>query len=1113
MADTAGIQSMSLTNATFLDNNDSIINENENTTNLNSSSPLVLFPDVDENAPPPISNATAIDREQQRTKRLKEEAVRRLVSDVNRTATTIQNTIINHSNSTTTNNATSFSQLTFEQQAQQQDELLISSTIATAIERNLDRELHQQLTKQMKESAASISKICHEHSDSFLQSVGKVVELGQLCNNMKDCIDIANVELENKTGLPMLHSAMQLEYMKEVVVRAKSVYGIVKACKEVALLLERARKQAELARPRTALDAVDEARSCLTASLRSLVLNGGSDLEDNNVTRGGILDLMEDDMKAYFDLLLSENEIIASNPTNATTQGNNRPSSRRLLGDNKTSSSTKNINTSKIQNDKNKHPISNNNTNNNTIVTSPSTDAEKNDELRLDDTPFGSRAISILPKIENEVLTSARRGLNKWFLSIRSGGDGAKAGRAALRKCAHSLAVGPGQLGLGGGTQGYTWRAKHADNLIARVSQNGKVVRAVRMGYWFERDNRKEIERLERVSGMGMERRAEAFASAFGWYRCWEEDELLEVEELRQEGGGDALTRSGHGLSRSGHSLIRTSSHGGGLQKSSSRQGISLSYRASFRSDDMFNSRSGGNVGSGKKTPSQWSIALTPSVLFDDAPNKVEDEMKLSQIPNSVYPVRRAEAAFALQGKTEEFRQYYEQNRFGDMKIGEKTDDDGFERETRSSLSSLTGDDVSQGTDRIFFARNLPHLCTSVVGFSTIEAALELGNHQYDENEDAEEKVRDVVTVGAVDEPTMSFRESSARYERKLISELGYLLRGRAIGATLVELSRASCLMSAFRSALKIVHPSSTTRNTDKELIAMDVDILMTALKVAQEEQRRATSRILVEDNKDPVPVPLEKSGFRYAQEESTNAIPAEEVKGFPFGLSEQKQKPNLDKHVSDLDGIGSRRRSGIYQSFEEKETFNFTQSVPMIIKAIHSRAIAFSAFASSQEELGQVFERTSKKGGGISGYVLDCVEQLIVLAAVGMKENNQKPISTVQEAVQIMANITALKSALPRLFGVIMRGLFHLGMARGDQLEESFEYAESTLTKADEYCENQTKSIVNTIHGICQNKVDELLRFSLENFQWVARTARDSPNTYCDGLIDYLRTIFKILK
>ena len=100
-----------------------------------------------------------------------------------------------------------------------------------------------------------------------------------------------------------------------------------------------------------------------------------------------------------------------------------------------------------------------------------------------------------------------------------------------------------------------------------------------------------------------------------------------------------------------------------------------------------------------------------------------DDQAKLLALPETVHPVRRAELAFKILGREEEFRQYYESNRFGDMKISSgatnKKGGDKDKNETRSSLSSLTGDDVSLGTDRIFFAKSLPHLCASLVGFSS----------------------------------------------------------------------------------------------------------------------------------------------------------------------------------------------------------------------------------------------------------------------------------------------------------------------------------------------------------------------------------------------------------
>ena len=95
----------------------------------------------------------------------------------------------------------------------------------------------------------------------------------------------------------------------------------------------------------------------------------------------------------------------------------------------------------------------------------------------------------------------------------------------------------------------------------------------------------------------------------------------------------------------------------------------------------------------------------------------------LRSLPETVHPVRRAEVAYSLLEKTEEFVQYYEQNRFGEMKVGGDAKD-----ASKSALSALAGDDISIGSDRTFFAKTLPQLCAAIVGFCAVESALELSN-------------------------------------------------------------------------------------------------------------------------------------------------------------------------------------------------------------------------------------------------------------------------------------------------------------------------------------------------------------------------------------------------
>jgi hypothetical protein len=486
-------------------------------------------------APPNTTQVTA------RAKRRREEAVRRLVSDV-------QARPENRSS-----------------QAESQD-WIVASTVAAALERGLDRDLHQELVQEAKENSGRIGQVCHDHSDVFLASVGKVVALGGPSADLANKLLSAQEELELKTAGPMINSAHLWETAKDSHSRATALYIMVNACQKVAMWLERARKQAALGRPRAALEAVDEARTALTAPMSSLFY--GTSMEH---------------AASYLKKATQKKELLMNTTTNTSNPSN-------------------------PQSDKD-------GTNNN---------AAKNTTLAsLEETPFGRRAILMLPKIENEVLMGARRGLNRWFLALRSGGDGAKAGRAVLRKCAYSMAVGPGQLGLGGHVPPcYLWRSKVSDNLISRMNQNGRVVRAVRLGFWFERDGPKEAARLEQNTAPGMERRAEAFASAFGWYRCWDEHVSLMVDPSDYSASDMGRAAAAGGLSGSRHGL-GGSRHGAG----SSRGGRTLGFRASRQAQTNnvgLNSTAMmlSNITNKETEKSKWAALLTPAILFDNTPTR-----------------------------------------------------------------------------------------------------------------------------------------------------------------------------------------------------------------------------------------------------------------------------------------------------------------------------------------------------------------------------------------------------------------------------------------------------------------------------------------------------------
>lgn len=101
-----------------------------------------------------------------------------------------------------------------------------------------------------------------------------------------------------------------------------------------------------------------------------------------------------------------------------------------------------------------------------------------------------------------------------------------------------------------------------------------------------------------------------AFASAFGWYRCWDENIALLVDPSDFASAPDDL---GKGLSSSRHGL-GGSRHG---------KGRSLGFRAKAKGGGGMDNVGAGagaqNKGDGK---SKWATLLTPPILFDNVPTR-----------------------------------------------------------------------------------------------------------------------------------------------------------------------------------------------------------------------------------------------------------------------------------------------------------------------------------------------------------------------------------------------------------------------------------------------------------------------------------------------------------
>ena len=161
--------------------------------------------------PPTTSSSRAVNAAVEKRARRREEAVARLVADATRppdflleenAAADLLKSENDVAAATSTggagslkdeeysNHAIEVAKLEARLRSQQHSTLLLASTVASSIERGLDRELHSELVRQGKDAQGVISKICHDHSEDFLESVGRVVAaLGGPCEEVKNSLE------------------------------------------------------------------------------------------------------------------------------------------------------------------------------------------------------------------------------------------------------------------------------------------------------------------------------------------------------------------------------------------------------------------------------------------------------------------------------------------------------------------------------------------------------------------------------------------------------------------------------------------------------------------------------------------------------------------------------------------------------------------------------------------------------------------------------------------------------------------------------------------------------------------------------------------------------------
>jgi hypothetical protein len=471
-----------------------------------------------------------------------------------------------------------------------------------------------------------------------------------------------------------------------------------------------------------------------------------------------------------------------------------------------------------------------------------------------------------------------------------------------------------------------------------------------------------------------------------------------------------------------------------------------------------------------------WRESKAASLEGDLLPpllNKPDDPDETKLITNlNTHPVHRAKSAYALLQKSQDFKQYYEKNRFGSVKVSTGAS---------SSLSSLAGSDVTKATDRKFHSNLLPTLCTIVAGFSCIEAALELSSSE---------------------KTTASHRAQSASsiYERELISEIGSLVRSRTSTSSSTELAHCAKLLTALFVALRAVHPGSGCRRHDSEALSIAPDEVKAVFDL---EQTLASKKLINEDRNEgvmkipdqPLPFGLDESDRSVEQANATATLENDLDMLDPQLAKRRARKETVTAKPNAAPDAVSMRHS-------------YSEIVPGLLQSVHKRVILIGWIAKNQLDIDPQNQEWPK-------IVLDFACDSLIQFCNACKDNfvNADDVSNtiqISQAVQVAANMQALRNSAPGFIGALARGCIASNLMRNKQgAEAMFASADEMIKQVQRACDQAEGAARDAAFQIARGKIDQLMSFSVEEAEWCEKKARDECNEYCDQLINFLRVTF----
>jgi hypothetical protein len=186
-----------------------------------------------------LSGVAMLGTVDKRARRRREEAVSRLVADALRPPdflldesglASVASSVDGKNNGSENNNnwkdeeysnhALETAKIEARLRSRQHSTLLLASTVASSIERGLDKELHAELVWQGKQAQGVIGRICHDHSEDFLESVGKVVAaLGGPCEEVRSSLEeVSSVCFESVVPRDITDAAIDGAFLNAILI-------------------------------------------------------------------------------------------------------------------------------------------------------------------------------------------------------------------------------------------------------------------------------------------------------------------------------------------------------------------------------------------------------------------------------------------------------------------------------------------------------------------------------------------------------------------------------------------------------------------------------------------------------------------------------------------------------------------------------------------------------------------------------------------------------------------------------------------------------------------------------------------------------------------------------